>query len=117
MEKRIGKLVEVRNLTKKYYEGTIETRVVNHVYLEVDEQEFVVIMGASCSGKTSLLHLLAGIDSLDEGTIHYKDTNHGDMNEKAKAIFRRKNIGLVFQQYCLIPDLTVYENIMLPVIL
>lgn len=113
----MGKLVEVRNLTKKYYEGTTENRVVDHVNLEVGEQEFVVIMGASGSGKTSLLHLLAGIDSLDEGTIYYKDNNLGDMSEKAKAIFRRRNIGLVFQQYCLIPDLTVYENIMLPVML
>ncbi|MCM1257987.1 MAG: ABC transporter ATP-binding protein [Roseburia sp.] len=113
----MGKLMEARNLAKKYDEGTTESRVVDHVNLEVEEQEFVVIMGASGSGKTSLLHLLAGIESLDEGTIRYKDRDLGNMSEKAKAIFRRRNIGLVFQQYCLIPDLTVYENIMLPVML
>lgn len=116
-EKRMGKLVEVRNLTKNYYEGTTESSVVDHVNLEIDEREFVVIMGASGSGKTSLLHLLAGIDRFDEGMILYQDKNLGHMSEKAKAVFRRRNIGLVFQQYCLIPDLTAYENIMLPVIL
>ncbi len=113
----MGRLVEVRNLTKKYCEGTVESRVVDNVNLEVDEREFVVIMGASGSGKTSLLHLLAGIDDFDEGIIRYKDSDLGRMSERAKTVFRRRNIGLVFQQYCLIPDLTVYENIMLPVML
>jgi len=113
----MGRLMEVRNLTKKYYEGTVESRAVDKVNLKVDEREFVVIMGASGSGKTSLLHLLAGIDDFDEGTICYKDSDLGHMSGKAKTVFRRRNIGLVFQQYCLIPDLTVYENIMLPMML
>ena len=113
----MGKLLEVRNLTKKYYAGTIESRAVDNINLEVDEQEFVIIMGASGSGKTSLLHLIAGIDHFDEGTIRYKDVDFGHMGEKAKAVFRRTNIGIVFQQHCLIPDLTVYENIMLPMML
>lgn len=113
----MGKLLEVRDLTRKYYEGTRENRVVDHVNLKVDEREFVVIMGASGSGKTSLLHLIAGIDDLDEGTIYYQNIDFGHMGEKAKTVFRRKNIGIVFQQNCLIPDLTVYENIMLPLML
>lgn len=111
------KLLEVKNLTKKYYEGEAETRVIDNINLEIREQEFVVVMGASGSGKTSLLHLLAGIDNFDEGRIRYRDRDLGHMSEKVKAVFRRRNIGLVFQQYCLIPDLTVYENIMLPVML
>lgn len=111
------KLLEVKNLTKKYYEGEAETRVIDNINLEIREQEFVVVMGASGSGKTSLLHLLAGIDNFDEGRIRYRDSDLGHMSEKRRAVFRRRNIGLVFQQYCLIPDLTVYENIMLPVML
>lgn len=113
----MGKLLEVRNLTKKYYEGTTESRAVDNINLDVDEREFVMVMGASGSGKTSLLHLIAGIDHFDEGTIRYKNVDFGCMGEKAKAMFRRTNIGIVFQQHCLIPDLTVYENIMLPMML
>lgn len=132
------KLLEIQNLTKTYYEGTAECRVVDNVDLIVNRGEFVMIMGASGSGKTSLLHLIAGIDESDTGTItytlpapppssltkapvwrhtgnHTSDFSH--MNEKTKAIFRRTNIGIVFQQQCLIPDLTVYENILLPMML
>ena len=112
------KLLEVKNLVKKYHEGTVESKVVDNVSLEVGAGEFVIIMGASCSGKTSLLHLIAGIDAPDEGTIRYtQKVDFQQMNEKARAMFRRKNVGIVFQQQCLIPDLTVYENIMLPVML
>ncbi len=115
------KLLEIKNLTKKYYEGTTENRVVDNVSMEVKKGEFVVIMGASGSGKTSLLHLIAGIDTCDEGTVKYsicpEGEGFGHMGEKAKAVFRRTNIGIVFQQQCLIPDLTVYENIMLPMML
>lgn len=113
----MARLLEVRGLTKKYYEGTTESRAVNNINMEVDEEEFVIIMGASGSGKTSLLHLIAGIDDFDEGRIQYKNTDYGNMGEKAKTIFRRTNLGIVFQQHCLIPDLTVYENIMLPMML
>lgn len=112
------KLLEVKSLVKKYREGTRESRVVNNIDLEVEEGEFVIIMGASGSGKTSLLHLIAGIDAPDEGTIQYGRTaDFGCMSESAKTIFRRKNIGIVFQQQCLIPDLTVYENMILPIML
>lgn len=117
VRRRMGKLLEVKNLTKKYYEGATVTRVVDKVDLDVEEQEFVMIMGASGSGKTSLLHLIAGIDCFDGGTIRFRNVDFGRMNENAKAVFRRSDIGIVFQQHCLVPDLTVYENIMLPVML
>ena len=113
----MGKLLEIRNLTKKYYEGITESKVVDNINLDVDVREFVMIMGTSGSGKTSLLHLIAGIDDFDEGTIRYKNVDFGQMSEKEKVMFRRTNIGIVFQQHCLIPDLTVYENIMLPMML
>ena len=124
------KLLEVRNLTKKYYVGKTENKVVDNVSIDVDKGEFVVIMGASGSGKTSLMHLIAGIDDFDEGSIKYMPASGvttkppvddtvdlGRMNGKAKAVFRQRTIGIVFQQQCLIPDLTVYENIMLPLML
>lgn len=120
----MGTVLEVRDLTKKYVEGTVESKVVDHVSLDVDEGEFVIIMGASGSGKTSILHLIAGIDTCSEGSIKYilpdevrRPADFARMNEKEKTMFRRANIGLVFQQQCLIPDLTVYENIMLPLML
>lgn len=120
----MGTVLEVRDLTKKYVEGTAESKVVDHVSLDVDEGEFVIIMGASGSGKTSIIHLIAGIDICSEGSIKYtlsdevrRPADLARMNEKEKTMFRRANIGLVFQQQCLIPDLTVYENIMLPLML
>lgn len=114
----MANLLEVKNLVKKYHEGDTERRVVDNVSLEVNEGEFIIVMGASGSGKTSLLHLIAGIDIPDEGTIRYQHTvDFGHMSDTAKAMYRRRNIGIVFQQQCLIPDLTVYENIMLPVML
>lgn len=114
----MANLLKVENLIKTYQEGAEESRAVDKVDLEVDEGEFVIIMGASGSGKTSLLHLIAGIDTPDSGTILYQHTvDLGHMSDTAKAMFRRKNIGIVFQQQCLIPDLTVYENIMLPTML
>jgi len=121
----MGKLLAIKNLTKKYYAGTAENKAVDNVSFEVEKGEFVVIMGASGSGKTSLLHLIAGIDDSDEGTVKLtlgegtegRMTDLSNMNEKEKAVFRRTNIGIVFQQQCLIPDLTVYENIMLPMML
>ena len=123
----MGQLLEVKNLTKKYFAGMQESRAVDGVDLEVQEGEFVVLMGASGSGKTSLLHLLAGIDRFDEGTVRYtvpdkrsakyQDVDFSQMGEKARSLFRRSNIGIVFQQQCLIPDLTVYENILLPMLL
>lgn len=112
------KLLEIKHLVKKYGQGHLESKAVDHLSLEVYPGEFVMIMGASGSGKTSLLHLIAGIDVPDEGTICYhQTTDFGHMGETARTLFRRKNIGIVFQQQCLIPDLTVYENIMLPVML
>ena len=80
----MGKLLEVRNLTRKYYVGATESRAVDNINLDVDEREFVIIMGASGSGKTSLLHLIAGIDGFDEGTIRYKNVDFGQMNSSIR---------------------------------
>ena len=118
---KMGTLLEAKGLVKKYREGPAESKAVDHVDLLVGEGEFLAIMGASGSGKTSLLHLLAGIDQADSGTIQYskdgKTVELSRMREPARTVFRRENIGIVFQQHCLVPDLTVYENILLPAML
>ncbi|NBI17931.1 ABC transporter ATP-binding protein [Neglecta sp. X4] len=117
----MGTLLEAKGLVKKYREGSVESKAVDQVDLLADQGDFLVIMGASGSGKTSLLHLIAGIDQADSGTIQYaRDGRQAElsrMGEPARTVFRRENIGIVFQQHCLVPDLTVYENILLPVLL
>lgn len=117
----MGQLLEIRDLCKEYREDAVGTKAVDHADLQVDEAEFVMIMGASGSGKTTLLHLIAGIDDFDSGSIRYiragGTADFSRMSEKQKTAFRCANIGIVFQQQCLIPDLTVYENIMLPMML
>ncbi len=117
----MGTLLEAKGLVKKYREGSVESKAVDQVDLLVGQGDFLVIMGASGSGKTSLLHLIAGIDQADSGTIQYaRDGRQAElsrMGESARTVFRRENIGIVFQQHCLVPDLTVYENILLPVLL
>ena len=113
----MDRVLRVEKVTKIYHEGDIENKVVNEVSLDIEKNDFVIIMGVSGSGKTSLLHLLAGIDDFDSGTISYKNQDFSRMKESERAVFRRKNIGIVFQQNCLIPDLTVYENLMLPLML
>ncbi len=117
----MGTLLEAKGLVKKYREGSVESKAVDQVDLLVGQGDFLCIMGASGSGKTSLLHLIAGIDQADSGTIQYaRDGRQAElsrMGEPARTVFRRENIGIVFQQHCLVPDLTVYENILLPVLL
>ena len=112
------KLLTVNNVVKTFRTGGAPVKVVDHVNLEVYAGDFIVIMGASGSGKTSLLHLLAGIDVADGGSVVFQNSIElGRMRDAERTRFRRGNIGIVFQQQCLIGDLTVYENIMLPVML
>lgn len=113
----MDRVLRAERVTKIYREGDITNKVVNEVSLDIEKDDFVIIMGVSGSGKTSLLHLLAGIDNFDSGTISYKNQDFSHMKEIERAVFRRENIGIVFQQNCLIPDLTVYENLILPLVL
>lgn len=87
------------------------------VTLEIGDGELVFIMGKSGSGKSTLLHILGGLDKPDSGRVLYGNTDISDMNENTLSAFRRKNIGFVFQQYYLIPELTAEENIKYPVCL
>jgi len=111
------KILEVKNLTKKYGKGDAEVIALNDVSFQVERGEFVAIIGASGSGKSTLMHLLGGVDRPETGSVFVDGHNIYDLNESELAIFRRRNIGIVYQFYNLIPTLTADENIQLPCLL
>ena len=112
MEKYI---VETRNL-KKYYQMSENTvKALDGVDFRVEDQEFVAIIGKSGSGKSTLLHMLGGLDVPTEGEVVVEGKRLLGMKKEQLAIFRRRNIGFIFQNYNLVPDLNVYENVILPV--
>ncbi len=108
------KAVRIVALTKKYLNCHNEICVLNNVSLEIEKGEFVAIVGASGSGKTTLLNIIGGLDRPSKGMVYIEDVPICDMTEEELSIFRRRNIGFVFQNYNLIPVLTSYENIILP---
>ena len=110
-------ILEVRNLTKKYGKGDAEVIALNNVNFQVGKGEFVAIVGASGSGKSTLMHLLGGVDRPNSGNVLVDGHNIYNLNESELAIFRRRNIGIVYQFYNLIPTLTADENIQLPCLL
>ena len=100
---------------KKYYEtDNYEVHALDGVSLSVEEGEFLAIIGTSGSGKTTLLQILGGLDEPTAGGVWIRGYSLKDMTEDERTIFRRRNIGFVFQQYNLIPVINVYENIVLP---
>ncbi len=110
-------LIQVQNVSKSYWRDSIEIPVLNDITLEVHHGEFLALMGPSGSGKTTLLNLIAGIDRPSKGSITVNGTNIGVLSESALAKWRSHNIGFVFQFYNLLPVLTAYENIELPLLL
>ena len=110
-------LIEVRDVYKIYNPGENEVRALDGVSLTIDEGEFVAIIGQSGSGKSTLLHILGGVDVPTSGNVIINDTDISTLDETALAIFRRRQIGLVYQFYNLIPILTVEENLTLPLLL
>ena len=114
------KIVQIKDLIHKFVdtdaEGNVtgEKNAVDSVSLDVEKGEFVAIVGPSGSGKSTLLHLLGGVDKPTSGNVFINDINIYDLKEKDLAIFRRRNVGLIYQFYNLIPVLTVKENILLP---
>lgn len=111
----MGKAVECRNVTKIYGGGEGKITAVDHVNLCVEEGEYVVISGASGSGKSTLLYMLGGMEEASEGEICIFGKNIR-MKDEELAAFRREHIGFIFQQFHLFPQLTVYQNIILPAI-
>ena len=108
-------ILRVENLTKIYGKGDVKVAALDHVSFSVHKGEFVAIIGASGSGKSTLLHLMGGVDRPTEGKVFIEDKDVFALNDDQLAIFRRRQIGLVYQFYNLIPILNVEENIILPI--
>ena len=107
-------ILKVENLTKTYGKGTTRVTALDNVSFSVEKGEFVAIVGASGSGKSTLLHLLGGVDRPTSGKVFIDGNDIYKMNDDNLAIFRRRQIGLIYQFYNLIPILNVEENITLP---
>lgn len=108
-------MVEVRNLKKYYGKGENLVKAVDHTDLDIERGKFTAIVGRSGSGKSTLLHLIGGLDRPDKGSVRIDGENIFKLKDEALAVFRRKNIGFIFQDYNLIPSLNVWENIVLPI--
>ena len=110
-------IVEIRNLSKVYAQGEIQVTALNNISLEIQKGEFLTLMGPSGSGKSTLLHIIAGIDRPTGGECHVQGVDVTKLNESALADWRNQNVGFVFQTFNLIPVLTAYENVELPLLL
>ena len=107
-------VLEVKNLTKVYGQGESRVEALKNVSFSVERGEFVAIIGASGSGKSTLMNQIGGIDKPSSGSVQIEDKEITQMDEDELAIFRRRNIGMIYQFYNLISTLTTRENIMLP---
>lgn len=110
-------ILRVEDLTKVYGKGANEIRALDHVSFSVRKGEFTAIIGSSGSGKSTLLHLIGGVDRPTSGKVYVDGTDVYAQDEDALAVFRRRQVGLIYQFYNLIPVLTVRENIILPVLM
>lgn len=107
-------MLKVENLKRYYKTNDVEVRALDGVSFDVEKGEFISIIGASGSGKSTLLHLLGGLDYPTSGKVLIDDTDIYALKDDERTIFRRRNIGFVFQSYNLLPMLNVYENIIIP---
>ena len=107
-------ILKVENLTKSYGKGEAKVDAIKNINLSINKGEFVAIVGPSGSGKSTLLHLLGGVDKPTSGKVYINDVDTYNLKEKDLSIFRRRNVGLIYQFYNLIPVLSVKENILLP---
>ncbi len=110
-------LVEIRNLTKHYHKGGQTIKPLDGVSLDIEQGEFVSLMGASGTGKSTLLNVVASIDKPNEGSVKIDDTEITTMSRTKLAAWRAANIGYIFQTHNLIPVLTAYENVEMPLLL
>ena len=108
-------ILELRNVEKIYGEKDNQVKALRNINLKVEEGEFVAIVGTSGSGKSTCLNLIGGLDNPTSGQIFIKNKEIGSLSRKELTIFRRRNIGFVFQNYSLMPVLNVYDNVALPV--
>lgn len=107
-------ILRVENLSKEYGKGEAKVKAIDNISFKVDKGEFVAIVGASGSGKSTLLHLIGGVDRPTSGKVYIEGKDIYKFNDDELAIFRRRQVGLIYQFYNLIPILNVEENITLP---
>ena len=110
-------VLRVSQCCRIYGHGSLAVRALDHVSFQVRRGEFIAIIGPSGSGKSTLMHILGGVDRPDQGQVIVEGTEITSLNETQLAVFRRRQVGLIYQFYNLIPVLTVQENIMLPLLL
>lgn len=110
----MGVILETNQLCKFYGTGENQVKAVNHVNIQIQQGEFVAIVGKSGSGKSTLLHMLGGLDTPTSGSVILSDKNLYSMKEDQLAVFRRRKIGFVFQAFNLVSSINVWENIVLP---
>lgn len=110
-----GNIIEVIDLCKSYGKGFSLVKALDHISLTIEEGTFTAIVGASGSGKSTLLHMMGGLDSPDSGQVLVAGRDLSRLSPEQASIYRRRNIGIVFQNYNLIPMLNVYENIVFPI--
>ena len=108
-------MIQIKNIHKFYGKGESRCEILKGLSFQIEEGDFVVILGASGSGKSTLLNIMSGLERPDEGEISYDQTMLEHMTDKELTEFRKKNIGFIFQNYNLVPVLNVWENIILPV--
>ena len=113
----MGNIVDVQELTKVYQKGSTEIRPLDRVSLSVEEGEFLALMGPSGSGKTTLLNIIAGIDNPTSGTVRVAGADLGSLSDAELSKWRVRNVGYIFQIYNLVPVLTAFENVELPLLL
>lgn len=108
-------LLEALNLKKYYGKGDYLVKAVDDISFGIEEGEFVAVVGTSGSGKTTLLNLLGGLDTADSGKVLIRGKSLLELGDEERTVFRRRNIGFVFQNYNLLPEADVYQNIILPI--
>ena len=108
-------ILETVDLVKYYGDGDNMVKAIDHTDISVERGEFVAVVGRSCSGKSTLLHMLGGLDRPDSGKVFIEGRDIFGLKDEQLAIFRRRKIGFIFQDYNLMPALNVWENIVLPI--